>query len=628
MSRCDLQFSGQLLAGSDPRLARLRLTAFFQLTDPAAVEPFFSGRPVILRRNLPAGQATELCERLRAGGLDCHVIRRAGTSPAPNRFQIRPDTPSVAADADSRQLRFLLTALAATLLSLLLVAAVGLRLHLQSRADLPPGPHSMLATGDGQLLAALPGHLLLRDRGGNPRARLDARSLGLTQIGELLHVAGGDLLLSGTGPSAADSKVWRCPLPGAAAPPPCQPAAIDETDIASLDSDLLGRALFALRPDGTLLRIEDGATREQRPLPQAAAGTGRLIHWRGLLLIGHERSVGVYRPDSAAFGEQIDEILLLPPEHRDDTAPRLLDIALRNEGVSALLETASGIGLYGFDSTWRPEAATALPDLAPDSRITAWRDRVLIYSPDSTTVTRLSPAGGREAPLLLDDATDIAAARERRRAWQLAATALAIGLLAAATLFALPAAWATARLRQAADLPRGAPDLLLETRLQDFHWWRPALHPRAPAVINGLVIASGLSLAGCLLLQTWPGTALSLLFLATALAIASLLRAGRPQVGRSGEDVALVDHSGRYQAARADGIRQCGPFLLRGDVVLCLGLPLLHRAPLDVPLPTGIPPVSVQTLIASLARTRHPLFRSALGIVSAAGAALTLLLLP
>jgi hypothetical protein len=628
MSRCDLQFSGQLLAGSDPQLARLRLTAFFQLTDPAAVEPFFSGRPVILRRNLPAGHATALCERLRAGGLDCHVIRRAGASPAPNRFQVRPDTPAVAADADSRQLRFLLTALAATFLSILLIAAVGLRLHLQSRAALPPGPHSLLATGDGRLLAALPDHLLLRDRGGNPRARLDAGSLGLTQIGELLHVSDGDLLLSGTGPSAPDSQIWRCPLPGVDEFSPCQPAGIEETNIASLDSDLLGSALFALRPDGTLLRIEHGATREQRLLPQATAGARRLIHWRGLLLIGHERSLGVYRPDTAAFGEQIDEILLLPPEHRDDTPPRVLDIALRDQGVSALLETASGIGLYGFDSAWRPEAATALPDFTLDSRITGWRDRILIYSPYSTTVTRLSPTGEREAPLLLGDATDIAEARARQRAWRLAATAVAIGLLAAATLFALPAAWVTARLRQAADLPREAPDVLLETRLQDFHWWRPALHPRAPAVINGLAIASGLSLVSCLLLLTWPGTALSLLVLATALALSSLLRAGRPLVGRSGETLALIDHSGRYQAARADRIRRCGPFLLRGDVVLCLALPLLHGAPPDVPLPIGIPTVSVQTLIASLARTRHPLFRSALGIVSATGAALTLLLLP
>ncbi|HBO13582.1 MAG TPA: hypothetical protein DD491_12415, partial [Halieaceae bacterium] len=77
----DLTFSGALLPGADPRRARLQLTALFRLTDPDAVEPFFRGGRVTLRRGLTPAEAERLCERLRAAGLDCEVSPEPETEP-------------------------------------------------------------------------------------------------------------------------------------------------------------------------------------------------------------------------------------------------------------------------------------------------------------------------------------------------------------------------------------------------------------------------------------------------------------------------------------------------------------------------------------------------------------------
>lgn len=116
-TRYNLVFTGQMLPGTDPVLARRILAKFLGLEDPADVEPCFEGNPIPLRRNLIHGDALRLYRQLRSVGLICDVMkaekgrrktttskrprpsaqpgrRRAKRSPKPQRAPSSPPAPN------------------------------------------------------------------------------------------------------------------------------------------------------------------------------------------------------------------------------------------------------------------------------------------------------------------------------------------------------------------------------------------------------------------------------------------------------------------------------------------------------------------------------------------------------
>ena len=426
----DLIFTGRLLPGADPRHARLRLTAFFRLTDPADVELFFRGGEVILRRALPQAEAQSLCERLIAGGLDCRLqerdaavrererdpepapepdpgIRPGGdaatlSAAPPNLFQIRSDRPRQRVpDADAAQLRFLASAMGTGIAGVVFAAAMLTRLFWWSPGDPVSGPESIVAAADGTLYMLAANQVLVHNRGGGELGAVSAEALGLSDIDRLLDAAAGALYLSAAqaGDQPVARRPWRCTLEAASGSGKCAPLTARALAVESLAGSGLSDALFAVTADWQLLRISDGAAREHAILADSAVAP-RLINHRGLLLVnsGEGPGLGVYRPDTAAFGQQLDEILLLHPEAVAREQQRVVDFALTAETSWVLLADDRTAGLYAFDATWAPLQAVNLPNGFVPAHLASWRDRLLVYTPEALQVQRVRPDGQVEAP--------------------------------------------------------------------------------------------------------------------------------------------------------------------------------------------------------------------------------------
>jgi hypothetical protein len=83
VERYNLAFQGELLPGFDAVQARRDFASAFFIDDAARVEIFFTGRPVLLRRNLCKQEAASLFVTLRRIGLVTHIEHAEAASPPP-----------------------------------------------------------------------------------------------------------------------------------------------------------------------------------------------------------------------------------------------------------------------------------------------------------------------------------------------------------------------------------------------------------------------------------------------------------------------------------------------------------------------------------------------------------------
>ena len=83
MSRFNLTFSGAVQPGKDPAQVRSRFARLFGIDDRARLERFFSGEPVILRRNLERREAAEWFRKLSELGASAELVL-VDEEPAPH----------------------------------------------------------------------------------------------------------------------------------------------------------------------------------------------------------------------------------------------------------------------------------------------------------------------------------------------------------------------------------------------------------------------------------------------------------------------------------------------------------------------------------------------------------------
>jgi hypothetical protein len=640
----DLTFSGALLPGADPRRARLQLTALFRLTDPAAVEPFFRGEPVTLRRGLPADEAERLCERLRDAGLDCQVSPapraepkpepepepeakpepepepepKPGAKPSrapqpatpqpatPNLFQVRPDVPAALTD-EAAQLRWLAALIASVVLAAALIAVTFAGLRGSPPAPVA-GPVATGVDGAGQLYLLTRDAILLHDRAGHDLLRLDAKRLGLSDLAPPFFVGGdGSLVLRARGEDGALAP-WQCAPAGGA----CQVLPV----VAPLRAVAGSRDGQLHVLDGTgLLLLKEGAARARVALPVTAPAP-RLLSESGLLYLAAEGTmVGVHRPDPASYGEQLDALLLMAPAF---AATAVRDFAFFAEQWWALLEDEAGtVALHRFDTRWAPRGAVPLPADFDARELQPWGRQLLVLDPDSPALQRVDSEGRLGAPFRSSLLTALAREQREALAWRTTAATLLRCILAAALGGALMT------LLLAADRRRRrveAPALRLDREHGAFLWFPALVAARRQRARQAAVLALAATLlALAAALGDQPGTALAGLALgAVAAGVAGSCATSAGHIGIAGRRLLVTDHRGVYQGGAAGSFHRRGPFLLRGDVVLNLGTTGLPAFPPSLAAALtragAADAAPISAVAATLLRARHPL---ALGVATA-----------
>ena len=332
------------------------------------------------------------------------MARAAPGGRAPNLFTLRPAHPIARQQRiDALHIRALV-ATAVTVTSCALLVVINLRFPMAPATDEPRGPLAIGSLPGDRLLFLLSQALLVHERSGLPRQRIDAAALGLTRLAAPLAVdSAGQVYLNGS-LDGGPPRFLRCALSARE----CAPALAESEVILATAEGLVGAHRFLLNEDGELLLSNRaGAILARTGVPPPRAQP-RLLAREGLLFLPASEGalLGVYRPDEQGFGEQLDALLLMPEASAQAAADYIQDLALGATHHWALLAAESGpAGLYRFEHDWGAGTAVAL-DPAPDAYLYPWRDGVLVASASDPVVQRFSERGEREAdfvsPMLAD----------------------------------------------------------------------------------------------------------------------------------------------------------------------------------------------------------------------------------
>ena len=93
MNRFNLTFSGEILPGVKPEQAKSAFAKMFAIDDPKRAELFFSGKSVVLRRNLERKEAADYFRKLHDIGLRSELVKvdDEDTPPPPPPPESKPE---------------------------------------------------------------------------------------------------------------------------------------------------------------------------------------------------------------------------------------------------------------------------------------------------------------------------------------------------------------------------------------------------------------------------------------------------------------------------------------------------------------------------------------------------------
>jgi hypothetical protein len=573
---------------------------------------------------------------------------RRRQSGEPNLYSLHPfrNTPEVRARAEQSRGRMRAGFIAAALALAGLLLLGGRFLHLPTiPAITGAGGLAIDAHARPVLLAG--DSLLLHDRSGVGTGILPWESLGLAALhapmafdtaGELLAL--GRLQIAGAEAAGdASLQLLRCNL----TQPRCRPFsaelasgsitgfAIHELDGTVFLADAASGQLLKASADGTVV-ARAAATIPDNPVLRLESG---------LLFMNSAQgpAVSVLRYDDSAFGQQLDEILLLPPAAIEAEQSRVGDFVWSGDNwwASMYNPQTNSAGLYRFDEQWNFIGQAELPPDTRPQQLATWGDKTLVRDAHHIPIQRFNPSGALEAPLVSDLLETLVAHQQRNDdltavAWQVGLMLCALVAVAGLCLGNL------ARLRSLVYKPhreRGA-DPVDET-VDAVHWVDPVTDRRAQ-LRRTTIIYAAIALALLLLAITRHTEPIQLAAALIALcgpAIALLL-IGRSSVGHIGilqEQLLLVDHRGMYHLGGGPRVQYRGPFLLLDDVVVFTGTLLLPTfsckqvAGRVTPLAEAGIKVDRKTVLVKLLQGSHPLAQGAVAVLVSFTAAAVLLCL-
>ncbi|MEP4484290.1 MAG: hypothetical protein ABJ013_01565 [Halioglobus sp.] len=459
-------------------------------------------------------------------------------------------------------------------------------LALRSPVAIQQGPIGITSNSDGELLVLGASALYIHDRAGLGTLTLGLDELGLSSLQPPLHfTTDGDLIGLGTLQGSTSSlSLVRCQL-----------SEIHCTDVIEASGDpaasttpahfainALNNDLYLLSETPAVLQRfnAQGDLLADAALPIATQPTLRLDS--GLIFINSEfdSAISVFRPDIAEFGQQLDEVLLMPPPAVASQHSLVLDfLAIDQQWWAVLGDPQSQTSaLYRFDASWRFISEFPLPAAYYPARLARWNDKLLVSHPSRIAQIRLSKDGVEEAQYQSDLLLSAVSASETTAAWQGLLGRAVPAVLMALLLIAMGYIW-TYRLRSRVyqhSKARGAEALDDSSGIL----WVDPNPQRIPryrqlallmmAGYGGVLVASiGLGL---------PTSVLAAILLALsgpAITLYMLYRAPVGFIGNRDDTLVLVDHNGLYHMGAGPRIQYHSRFLLIDDVVVFTGASLL-----------------------------------------------------
>lgn len=537
-------------------------------------------------------------------------------------------------------------------LGLLALAFVALAALLTLRAQWqPPSPlagvESIAVNSAGELYLLAGNKLLRHDRAGIGEEIIEADALGLGALQPPLLFAPDDSLLL----VAAAVPDTELSVGGAEQLQRCDLEQRLCTAISGLPPNMQVDAFLPHPLDGSLFVADAGAQaliqvdergnmlgRAQLSLPQRPS---MFLH-SGLLFVGSATgpAISVYRYDRAAFGQQLDEMLLLPPPAIQAQHSSVEDFLLTGNIWWVILCNAEhgGCGLYRFDAQWNYLDTVPLGEAQQPLQLIAWGDRILVNSGRALTTERYNIEGTPGTPLQSDLVNTLAQQGERQSRLRHVALSGGLALVILLALCGCGLAYIN-DLRLLVYKPkrdRGAQPV--DDYADSLTWVPPSPH-RDRALKQRVVTAAVLALAVLLLCVGLGATSAHLGALLLALsgpfmALLILLRLPMGHIGTTGEHLLLVDHTDLYHFGGGSEIQYRGSFLILYDVVVFCGnrfAPAFARPQLNAqvtPLARNGVKIDRKTLLVKLVQARHPVIQALAAVVISSGVALAIIALP
>ncbi|MDG1388646.1 MAG: hypothetical protein P8P79_09430 [Halioglobus sp.] len=534
-----------------------------------------------------------------------------------NRAQVR-GRPAIAREKTRKGLFVGAAALAVLLLLLGRFASL-------TAQTIVSGPAGVAASKQGELLIIAGDYLLIHDRAGVASKSIAANKLGLKNLSApVSYTPSGKVLLQASSKNETDNNVilWLCDLTQES----CASLGT-ENPATTLNSlrvhDLNGDLFIADGSAGKLLKLSaNGALKSavDRPLPDKPV----LRLDSGLLFINSKQgpAISVLRYEDTAFGQQLDEILLLPPPALEREHTRVWDFASNgNHWWVTLFNPDNGdSALYLFDRDWSYVRQLSRDEMNLAGQLVNWGRKILLFSQQQSGVLRYGEAGAEEAifhsPLLEDIINERASKRQLTAlAWYsfiVLLLTIAIGGFAYAYFYSVRALVYKSRPARGADP--------LDDIADQIHWVKAA-STRSGQLRHASIACVILALAVLVTLMGLGVSAVQLLAAMIALigpfaGLQLILRSEPEHLGLSNEQLVLVDHRQLYHLASGPRIHYRGPFVIIDDVVIFTGtvlLPTLDRSQLDSlarPLIRAGIRVDRKTVLIKLIESHHPVARA------------------
>ena len=487
------------------------------------------------------------------------------------------------------------------------------------------GPAGVAASKQGELLIIAGDYLLIHDRAGVASKSIAANKLGLKNLSApVSYTPSGKVLLQASSKNETDNNVilWLCDLTQES----CASLGT-ENPVTTLNSlrvhDLNGDLFIADGSAGKLLKLSaNGALKSAVDRPLHDKPVLRLDS--GLLFINSKQgpAISVLRYEDTAFGQQLDEILLLPPPALEREHTRVWDFASNgNHWWVTLFNPDNGdSALYLFDRDWNYVRQLSRDEMNLAGQLVNWGRKILLFSQQQSGVLRYGEAGAEEAifhsPLLEDIINERASKRQltalARYSFIVLLLTIAIGGFAYAYFYSVRALVYKSRPARGADP--------LDDIADQIHWVKAA-STRSGQLRHASIACVILALAVLVTLMGLGVSAVQLLAAMIALigpfaGLQLILRSEPEHLGLSNEQLVLVDHRQLYHLASGPRIHYRGPFVIIDDVVIFTGtvlLPTLDRSQLDSlarPLIRAGIRVDRKTVLIKLIESHHPVARA------------------